>query len=171
MYERNIAPGLGREFASQGWNAISEDIWKEERKKAYEAIDYDADVRILVSDIDKKAVAAAQENAEEAGVDDCIEFSVRDFNKLSVPEKYSVIICNPPYGERIGDKEQMKVSYAHMKKLLEADPTLSAYIITADKDMQEEAIKPREPDRRRKLYNGRLETCFYQYYGERPPRI
>ena len=169
MYERNIAPGLGREFASQGWNAISEEIWKEERKKAYEAIDYDADVRILASDIDKKAVAAAQENAEEAGVDDCIEFSVRDFNKLSVPEKYSVIICNPPYGERIGDKEQMKASYAHMKKLLEADPTLSAYIITADKDT-EEAIKPREPDRRRKLYNGRLETCFYQYYGERPPR-
>ena len=63
----------------------------------------------------------------------------------------------------------MKVSYAHVKKLLEADPTLSAYIITADKDI-EEAIKPREPDRRRKLYNGRLETCFYQYYGERPPR-
>ena len=169
MYERNIAPGLGREFASQRWSAIPEDIWKEERKKAYEAIDYDADVRILASDIDKKAVAAAQENAEEAGVDDCIEFSVRDFNKLSVPEKYSVIICNPPYGERIGDKEQMKVSYAHMKKLLETDSTLSAYIITADKDI-EEAIKPREPDRRRKLYNGRLETCFYQYYGERPPR-
>ena len=63
----------------------------------------------------------------------------------------------------------MKVSYAHMKKLFEMNQTLSAYIITADKDI-EESIKPREPDRRRKLYNGRLETCFYQYYGERPPR-
>lgn len=169
MYERNIAPGLAREFASQKWNAVPEEIWKEERKKAYSAIDYDADVRIMASDIDKKAVEAAMANAEEAGVDDCIEFSTADFNKIASPEKYSVIICNPPYGERIGDKAQMQKAYAHMKKLMEADPTLSAYIITADKDI-EEAIKPREPDRRRKLYNGRIETCYYQYYGQRPPK-
>lgn len=169
MYERNIAPGLAREFASQGWSAIPEEIWKEERKNAYSAIDYDADVRIMASDIDKKAVEAAMANAEEAGVDDCIEFAAADFNKLSVSEKYSVIICNPPYGERIGDKAQMQKAYAHMKKLMEYDPTLSAYVITADKDI-EEAIKPREPDRRRKLYNGRIETCYYQYYGQRPPK-
>lgn len=169
MYERNIAPGLAREFASQKWNAVPEEIWKEERKKAYSAIDYDADVRIMASDIDKKAVEAAMANAEEAGVDDCIEFSTADFNKIASPEKYSVIICNPPYGERIGDKAQMQKAYAHMKKLMEADPTLSVYIITADKDI-EEAIKPREPDRRRKLYNGRIETCYYQYYGQRPPK-
>ncbi len=169
MYERNIAPGLAREFASQKWNAVPEEIWKEERKKAYSAIDYDADVRIMASDIDKKAVEAAMANAEEAGVDDCIEFSTADFNKIASPEKYSVIICNPPYGERIGDKAQMQKAYAHMKKLMEADPTLSAYIITADKDI-EETIKPREPDRRRKLYNGRIETCYYQYYGQRPPK-
>jgi putative N6-adenine-specific DNA methylase len=169
MYERGIAPGLGRDFACRHWDAIPETVWKEEQRLAYEAIDYDADIRIMASDIDKKAVAAAKENAEEAGVDDCIEFSVLDFNRLQLPEKYSVIICNPPYGERIGDKSEMETAYKHMKQLLETDPTLSAYIITADKNL-EEAVKPRVPDRRRKLYNGRIETCYYQYYGERPPK-
>jgi putative N6-adenine-specific DNA methylase len=169
MYERGIAPGLGRDFACRHWDAIPETVWKEEQRLAYEAIDHDADIRIMASDIDKKAVAAAKENAEEAGVDDCIEFSVLDFNRLQLPEKYSVIICNPPYGERIGDKSEMETAYKHMKQLLETDPTLSAYIITADKNL-EEAVKPRVPDRRRKLYNGRIETCYYQYYGERPPK-
>lgn len=169
MYERHIAPGLGRAFASQYWSSLPEELWKDERQKAYALIDYDADIRIKASDIDKKAVAAAEENAAEAGVDDCIEFSVADFNSISAEEKYSVIICNPPYGERIGDKSQLGILYRHMKQLLESDSTLSAYIITADKSL-EDALRPRSADRRRKLYNGRIETCFYQYYGERPLR-
>ena len=110
---------------------------------------------------------AARENAEEAGVDDCISFSVRPFEKVVPKKDYSVIICNPPYGERIGKKDAMKTSYAHLKQLLEKDRTLSAYVITADKQIEEE-LMPRKPDRRRKLYNGRIETCYYQYYGEKP---
>ncbi len=170
MLMRNIAPGLGREFASQKWECISPEIWKEERKMAYEAIDYDRKIRIQASDISKKAVSAARANAEEAGVDDCIEFFVRPFQKLSISDKYSIIICNPPYGERIGEKEELIPLYHHLSSLLQKDPTLSAYVITADKEL-ENYIKPREPDRRRKLYNGRIETCYYQYYGERPPKI
>lgn len=169
MYMRNIAPGLGREFASQKWDCIPQEIWKEEKKSAYEAIDYDKDIRIEASDVSKKAVAAARENAEEAGVDDCISFSVRPFERVEPAEKYSVIICNPPYGERIGKKDAMKASYAHLKELLEKDSTLSAYVITADKQI-EAALMPRKPDRRRKLYNGRIETCYYQYYGQKPKK-
>ena len=78
---------------------------------------------------------------EEAGVDDCIEFSVRPFERLSVPEEYAVIICNPPYGERIGNKDEMRPLYHHLKSLLR-DETLSAYVITADKALEEE-LKPR----------------------------
>ncbi len=167
MYMRNIAPGLSRSFASQSWECIPADIWKEEKRRAYEAIDYDTEIRIEASDISRKAVAAAKENAEEAGVDDCISFSVRPFEKVVPQEEYSVIICNPPYGERIGLKGGMKASYLHFKRLLEHDTTLSAYIITADKQLETELL-PRKPDRRRKLYNGRIETCYYQYYGQRP---
>ena len=168
MLMRNIPPGLSRQFASQRWECIAPEIWKEERRKAYEAIDYDKKIRIQASDISRKAVSAAKANAEEAGVDDCIEFSVRNFLNLSAPEKYSVIICNPPYGERIGEREELKPVYHH-RSLLMNDPTLSAYVITADKNLEEE-MAPKKPDRRRKLYNGRIETCYYQYYGERPPK-
>ncbi len=169
MYMRNIAPGLGREFASQKWDAVPPEIWKEEKQRAYRQINYDTDIRIMASDINRRAVEAAIANAEEAGVDDCITFSVRPFEKLSISEPYTILMCNPPYGERIGDKTIMLKSYAHFKELLDTDETLSAYIITADKQI-EESISPRKPDRRRKLYNGRIETCYYQYYGKRPPK-
>ena len=170
MYMKNIAPGLNRNFASERWeNIINPAIWKEERKRAYELIDYDSNIRIFASDIDKKAVATARENAENAGVDDCIEFSVSAFEKLNPSEEYSIIICNPPYGERIGEKKGLSSIYDHLKKLMEEDETLSLYMITADKDAPKHLL-PREADRRRKLYNGRIETCYYQYYGKRPPK-
>lgn len=171
MYMKNIAPGLNRNFASERWeNIINPAIWKEERKRAYELIDYDSNIRIFASDIDKKAVATARENAENAGVDDCIEFSVSAFEKLNPSEEYSIIICNPPYGERIGEKKGLSSIYDHLKKLMEEDETLSLYMITADKDAPKHLL-PREADRRRKLYNGRIETCYYQYYGKRPPKF
>ena len=170
MIARNIAPGLGRSFASERWDGIPEELWKEEKARAYGAIDYDTELRIFGSDMDPAAVEAARMNAEEAGVDDCIVFSVADFLKTErMPEPYSVVICNPPYGQRVGDQKILKALNTHFKDLLEQDETLSCYIITADKNL-EKAVMPRKPDRRRKLYNGRLETCFYQYYGKRPPK-
>ncbi len=171
MIIRNIAPGLSRQFASEEWDSISKDLWKEEKTRAYGMIDYNADIRIMASDIDPAAVEAARENAEEAGVDDCIDFSVSDFLSLKkMPEPYTVIISNPPYGQRVGDRKILDAVNDHFSSLLNQDETLSCYVITADKNL-EKAVLPRKPDRRRKLYNGRLETCYYQYYGKRPPRI
>ena len=170
MIARNIAPGLERKFASEEWDCISAELWKEERIRAYGQIDYDADVRIRASDLDPVAVEAAQKNAEEAGVDDCIDFSVSDFLRLEkMPEAYSVIICNPPYGQRVGERKFLNSLNEHFKELMSEDETLSCYVITADRNL-EKTVLPRKPDRRRKLYNGRLETCYYQYYGKRPPR-
>ncbi len=167
MYAKNIAPGLGRSFASEGWDRVPAEIWREEKKKAYSDIRQDDPLKIYASDIDARAVAAARENAEEAGVDDCIEFSRRDFRKYeTLPEPRGIIITNPPYGERIGDRKSLDGIYRHMRFMLEKDPTLSSYIITADKSI-EKALEPRKPDRRRKLYNGRIETCYYQYYGKK----
>ena len=171
MIIRNIAPGLSSQFASEEWDSISKDLWKEEKTRAYGMIDYNADIRIMASDIDPAAVEAARENAEEAGVDDCIDFSVSDFLSLKkMPEPYTVIISNPPYGQRVGDRKILDAVNDHFSSLLNQDETLSCYVITADKNL-EKAVLPRKPDRRRKLYNGRLETCYYQYYGKRPPRI
>jgi putative N6-adenine-specific DNA methylase len=79
------------------------------------------------------------------------------------------MICNPPYGERIGEKDEIRKIYTDLKKLFEGNPTWSLYLITTDKEFENQTFG-RPADRRRKLYNGRLEVTYYQYYGTKPPR-
>lgn len=169
MIGRNIAPGLNRKFASQEWDIIPPEIWKEERKAAFEAIDYDADIRIEASDISGRAVEAAIENAAEAGVDDCIEFKKMDMARLTAEEEGGVVITNPPYGERIGEKKQIEAIYSAYNEFYRKNPTWSLFMVTTDKEV-ENKIFGRPADRRRKLYNGRLEVCYYQFHGQKPGR-
>ena len=169
MIGRNIAPGLNRKFASQEWDIIPPEIWKEERKAAFEAIDYDADIRIEASDISGRAVEAAIENAAEAGVDDCVEFKKMDMARLTAEEEGGIIITNPPYGERIGEKKQIEAIYSAYNEFYRKNPTWSLFMITTDKEV-ENKIFGRPADRRRKLYNGRLEVCYYQFHGQKPGR-
>lgn len=169
MIGRNIAPGLNRKFASQEWDIIPPEIWKEERKAAFEAIDYDADIRIEASDISGRAVEAAIENAAEAGVDDCIEFKKMDMARLTAEEEGGIVITNPPYGERIGEKKQIEAIYSAYNEFYRKNPTWSLFMVTTDKEV-ENKIFGRPADRRRKLYNGRLEVCYYQFHGQKPSR-
>lgn len=166
MIGRNIPPGLNREFACQGWNLIPQEIWKEEKKAAYDQIDYDAELAIFASDIDSRAVHAARENAEEAGVDDCITFEVMELVKLRPREENGIIITNPPYGERIGEKKEIKKIYSSLNFYMKKNPGWSLFLVTTDKQA-EEKIMGRPADRRRKLYNGRLEVCYYQFHGQK----
>ena len=165
MLAKNIAPGLNRDFDSRHWDIIPESIWKEEKEAAYKAIDNDAKFIIKASDIDRKAIKAAKENAIEAGVDDCIEFSVMDAKNLTADCERGIIITNPPYGIRIGDQEENFQLYSSLKEYIRKNPTWSLFLITADKEFENQFGK--KADRRRKLYNGRIETCYYQYHGEK----
>ena len=166
MIARNIAPGLNRAFACQQWELIDEKIWKEEKKAAFEAIDYDTELKIYGFDINRKAVEAAKENAEEAGVDDCIIFKKADASKLRPIGENGIIVTNPPYGERIGEEEEIRKIYEGFNRFFNENPDWSLFMITTDKEA-EEKVMGREANRRRKLYNGRLETCYYQFHGER----
>ena len=165
---RNIAPGLNRTFAAQDWEAIKPELWKEERKKALEAIEWDKELEIYAGDIDKKAVEAARENAIEAGVADDIVFRAGDAANFSPQNKQGgIIITNPPYGQRIGDRDSMDKLYEGFSSFLKKNPTWSMFAITADKSA-EQKIFGRPADRRRKLFNGRMEVCYYQYHGIKP---
>lgn len=166
MIGRNIAPGINRNFASEGWDFIPENIWKEERKAAFEAMDYDKELNIYGFDINAKAVEAARANAEEAGVDDCIIFKKADVRKLRTEGKNGIIITNPPYGERIGEKKEIDEIYDAFFRYFKENPDWSLFMITTDKEV-EKKVMGRKADRRRKLYNGRLETCYYQFHGVR----
>lgn len=166
MIGRNIAPGLNREFACQDWELIDESLWREEKRTAFESIDYDTELKIYGFDIDRKAVDAAIENAAEAGVDDCIIFKKADSSKLRPVGKNGIVITNPPYGERIGEEEEITKLYEGFRRFFSENPDWSLFMITTDKEA-EEKVMGRKADRRRKLYNGRLETCYYQFHGQK----
>lgn len=165
MLARNIAPGINRKFLIEEWGIIPQEIWKEERKKAYEAIK-DANFVIKAYDIDAACVEAATENAAEAGVDEDIEFIQKDIRNLRLEGEQGIVIANPPYGSRIGDQKVITEFNRGLAKIAKDNPTWSFFIITADKDM-EKAVFKRQANRRRKLYNGDIEVCYYQFHGEK----
>ena len=166
MMAKNIAPGLARKFVSEDWPQVGKTVWKAARMAAYAAIDTDFRPEIYASDIDEKAIELAKHNARNAGVDDCIQFSALDFNEIGAPAPYSVIVTNPPYGERIGEINEVRKCYKVMGKMLAGDNTLSLYVITSDEDF--EKIIGRRANTKRKLFNGMIKTDYYQYQGLKP---
>ena len=166
MIGRNIAPGLSRSFACEEWEDIDKKLWKEEKKRAYDLMDDEAKLDIVAIDIDKMAIEAAKENAIEAGVDDCIRFINADMARIKASKPSGIIITNPPYGERIGEQKQIAAIYSKYKKFFAENPSWSMFMVTTDKDI-EAKVFGRKADRRRKLYNGRLEVCYYQFHGKK----
>lgn len=177
MIARNLAPGLSRKFAAEKWDIVPAEIWKEERQAAYEAADFDSTLSISGMDIDRRAVSAAKANAEEAGLLDDIDFIGKDMTTWmpgeGIPkgvssDEHGVVITNLPYCIRIGDEKANKAIYAHFRELMKSCPNWSFFIITADKKLEREL--GRKADRRRKLYNGQIETQFYQFHGLKPKK-
>lgn len=169
MIAANIAPGMNREFISEKWtNLIDKSNWYNVIDEANDMVDYDVSVDIQGYDIDGDIVKAARRNAEEAGVENIIHFQQRPVSELSHPKPYGFILTNPPYGERLEEKEALAELYRTFGERYRALDKWSAYVITSyantEKDMGLKATK------NRKIYNGMLKTYFYQFIGEKPPR-
>lgn len=168
LMAKNIAPGLSRRFESEAWPQIDKSVWKEARAKAYAAININLQPQIFGSDHDQHAVELARRNAEKAGVDDCIQFDVASMKDISLPGRYGVMICNPPYGERIGEINEVEQLYRDIGKLCRTDDTWSTYVITSHEGF--EHLYGKKADAKRKLFNGMIKTDYYQFYGQRPPK-
>lgn len=166
LMAKNIAPGINRKFSAEKWGFIPSEVWKEERKLAYTKIDNDFCPKIYASDIDEEAIKIAIENAENAGVDDCIEFSVTDFENVKLPEKYGVCVCNPPYAQRLGEKIEVEKLYSKMGKKFRNEIGWSVYAVTSCETF--EKCYGRKADKKRKLFNGNLKVDYYQYFGKKP---
>jgi putative N6-adenine-specific DNA methylase len=157
-------------FAAEEWDYVPAEAWKRERAEAYKRIDLAAEVRVIASDRSEQAVKAARENAENAGVEDCIQFEQRSFSEAAAAfarEPSGVMVTNPPYGERLGELPEAEALYREIGAFFLANPSWSLFLITTHKGFEDLAFG-RPADRRRKLYNGRLETTLYQYHGEKP---
>ncbi len=168
MIAANIAPGMNRSFTAEEWtNLIPKKLWYDTVNEANELIDDDIEVDIQGYDADGSVIKIARRNAREAGVDHLIHFQERDVKDLHHPKKYGFVITNPPYGERIGEEKEIQKIYGGLKNFLQNHPDWSLFLVTTDKDAEEKILQ-RKADRRRKLYNGRLEVCYYQFHGQKP---
>ena len=170
MIGKNIAPGLKRTFASEKWDAIPAELWKQERANCYKEIRQDVELKIFGSDIDPEMIKIAKINAAEAGVDDVVKFNACDVSALHTKALSGVMVTNPPYGQRIGDRRAIDYIYGVWNKFFGENPTWSLFAITSDKTI-EQKVWGKPADRRRKLYNGRLEVCYYQFHGQKPPKM
>ena len=169
MIAANIAPGLRREFLSGKWsNLIPKKVWDNTYEEAKEMVYIDTDTDIQGYDIDRNIVEAARSNAARAGVTDMLHLQCRDVSNLSHPKKYGFIITNPPYGERLEEKENLPAIYKALGERYANLDSWSLYLITSYNDACKYIGK--EPDKNRKIYNGMLQTRFYQYMGPRPPK-
>ncbi|CZR78896.1 Ribosomal RNA large subunit methyltransferase K/L [Clostridioides difficile] len=164
----NMAPGLNREFISEKWRTLDKKIWWDVRKDAFNKIDNESKFKIYGYDIDEESIDIARENAEIAGVDEYIEFNVGEATQFKSEDEFGFIITNPPYGERLEDKDSVKQLYKELGYAFRKLKNWSYYLITSYEDFEYEFGQ--KADKKRKLYNGMLKTNFFQYPGPKPPR-
>lgn len=169
MIAAGIAPGMNRHFLSETWeNIIPEVLWGECFEEARDMVNADIETDIQGYDIDGDVIKAARDNARRAGVDHLIHFQQRGVSDLHHPKKYGFVITNPPYGERLEEKEALPELYGQIGQAYRGLDSWSMYMITSYEDT--EKYIGRKADKNRKIYNGMLKTYFYQFLGPKPPK-
>ena len=169
MMAANIAPGLNRGFTAESWeNIIPKKEWYDAVTEANDNIERNIVTDIQGYDLDPHVIEIARSNAVNAGVDKMIHFQQRGVDRLSHAKKYGFIITNPPYGERLEDKESLPGIYETFGKRFAELDSWSAYMITSYEDA--EKYFGRKADKNRKIYNGMIKTYFYSFLGPKPPK-
>lgn len=166
MMARQIAPGLSRPFAAEHWRQCHEKVWQEERERARDMQLTGTGFQAYGYDIDPAAVELAAQNAAGAGLSDCIRVAVRDIRDFRQETPFGCVITNPPYGERLLDKEKARELYRQMGRVFTPQRGWSYAIIAPDEEF--EMLFGRRADKRRKLYNGMIKCQDYLFYRTDP---
>jgi putative N6-adenine-specific DNA methylase len=166
MIGRNIAPGLRRKFVSEQWDWIPATVWKRLRDEAVAMERTDKEVRVFASDIDPEVLSLAEYHARKAGVGPFVHITQKDIADFTNDDPYGCIVTNPPYGERLGERGQVEALYRTMGRVFHRLDRWSLFVITSHPRFEQLFGKP--ADKKRKLYNGRIQTNFYQYLGPLP---
>ena len=169
MMGLNIAPGINHSFDSMNWVKIDSKLWTESGEEARDLMHPENRLKIYGYDTDSDAIDACYFHAKEAGVDKTLHFQVRDMKQTSSRFEYGMIVTNPPYGDRLGNKTENIQLYRDMNKTFKTNlGTWSYYIITSDLDF--ERYFGEKANKKRKLYNGGIMCYLYQYYRSKPPK-
>jgi putative N6-adenine-specific DNA methylase len=160
MIAKNRAPGLKRHFAAEAFPWMEEAVWQQVREEAADR-EFHGKYRILGSDNDPKCISLSMANARKAGVGDCIDFRDGDATKMSLPGDSGIIICNPPYGQRMMEQQSAQRLYAALGRHLKFSDGWKKYIITSEPEF--EHYFGRRADKKRKLYNGMIKCDYYMF--------
>lgn len=164
MFKLNIAPGINRSFAGEKFPYLSKEIWDKEKRIAKEK-ERKLPLTLYGMDINPEYLKIAENNAARAGVREYVTFKearAEDFHTMS---KIGAVICNPPYGERIGEKSECEELYRNIGKAFAANRDWSYYILTSNEDF--EKLYGKKADKKRKVYNGMIKCNIYQYFGNK----
>ena len=157
----HIAPGINRRFAAEKWSTLNGNVWQEERKRAIDSVDKTAEFHGIGADIDDAAVALTLDNAHKAGIKSRLKIEQADITKFVQPSD-SIVICNPPYGERLLELREAEEIYRSMGKVLGKGGSRQSYIISPHEEF--EKFFGAEAHKRRKLYNGMIKCQLYMYF-------
>ncbi len=160
LIARNRAPGLMRSFSAQKWACIPDAVWQQARTEALDR-EFHGEYHIFGSDNDEKSLAIARSNAKKAGVGNLISFDLQDAAGRSMPAQSGILICNPPYGERMLEQRQARALLRRLGAYLKNYPEWRQYIISSDESFEE--FFGRRADKKRKLYNGMIRCNYYMY--------
>lgn len=160
LYAMNIAPGLRRRFCAETWLDIPKDVWMRERERAQDLINKDVKFEAYGYDIDKNALELTNDNAKKAGILSKIHIKLKNINNFKVED--GIVICNPPYGERLLDVNKAEQLYKVMGRVFKSNKNTDCYIISPDNRF--ESYYGKKADKRRKLYNGMIKCQYYMYF-------
>lgn len=161
LIARNRAPGLDRSFDAQKWAWLDSKCWLDAAGEAMDK-EFDGQYDIWGGDIDPKAVRIAKENAVKAGVEDLVHFDVADIKKFRCQGEYGQIVTNPPYGERLLEKEEAEALYRAFGEVYHSvPPKWRVLVITSHPEF--ERFFGRKAEKKRKLYNGMIKCELYQF--------
>ncbi|PFG05959.1 putative N6-adenine-specific DNA methylase [Bacillus sp. es.034] len=165
---QNIAPGFNREFLSEEWPLMPAGVWEKTRLEAEDLANYDQPLEILGTDIDHRMIEVSKENALEAGLGELVKFKQMQVRDFTSELEYGIIVGNPPYGERLGERKEVEKMYQEMGRAFEKLDTWSLYMLTSHENFEQ--CYGKQATKKRKLFNGFIRTDYYQFFGPRPPR-
>ena len=164
LIAKNRAPGLNRHFDGEQFPWVPEEVWTQAKEEARDK-EFKGDYRILGSDSDPKCVSLSMANARKAGVSDCITFKDGDATKMSLPSDGGILVCNPPYGERMLEQQSAQRLYAALGRHLKFANNWKTFVITSEPEF--EHYFGRRADKKRKFYNGKIKCDYYMFTDQR----
>ena len=157
----NIAPGINRKFSAEKWEISDSSVWSDERKRAISLVRKDAKFEACGYDVDEECVMLSNDNIKKAGVASRVTAYQADIKYFDSVEN-SIVICNPPYGERMLELKEAEELYRIMGRKFTMDKGNSYYIISPHENF--ENFFGRKADKRRKLYNGMIKCQLFMYF-------